>query len=134
MLGKRDLARIFISEVDGQCATGMFALMFGRKVFYVWGGSSAPHRAYQPGALLQWETIKWARLHGYRYYDFHGALVEDPEKYNRHDKTASVALFKKGFGASFVKYMPQHKVVLSPSRYHLTSACRKMLFTIHRLV
>jgi len=130
ILGERGLARIFLSEVDGQCAAGLLALMFGSKIFYVWGGSNPTYKNYQPGVLLHWETIKWGRLHGYTYYDFHGALVEDVEKYGTDEKTANVTLFKRGFGGAFLKYMPQNRMVLLPLRYHLISLIRKAICTI----
>jgi len=127
MLGEQGLARIFTLEVEGHCAAATFALMFGNVVFYVWGGSDPSYRKYYPGGRLHWETIKWSRSHGFKFYDFHGALTEDLHKYGVDQKKASIAFFKKGFGGTFVKYLPHHRVVISPARYSLVMAVRKAL-------
>jgi lipid II:glycine glycyltransferase (peptidoglycan interpeptide bridge formation enzyme) len=131
ILGTRGLARFFVSEVKGDCAAAMFALMFGPTIFYIWGGTNPDYRSQHAGTLLHWEAIRWGRSNGFTLYDFHGALVEDIDKFGADEKTSNVALFKRGFGGSLLKYMPQHRAVFSSFKYTMANAIRRAASVVH---
>lgn len=49
---------------------GVFLLMFGRTVFYVFSGWRREDQALRPNNLLHWRAIHDACGEGFRYYDF----------------------------------------------------------------
>ncbi len=133
ILGNRGLARIFLLSIDGQPAAGIFGLMFGMTFFHVWAATNHNLRKAYPGVLLPWEAIKWARSNNYKYYDFHGALVQDIEKYNPDEKVLQVALFKRGFGGTLVRYAPQHRMITHPLKHWVITAARNLIAMHHVL-
>jgi len=125
-LASKGLARIFFAKVGATVASTAFLLMFGDTIFYVWGGSEKLANKCCPGESLHWKIIQWGKEHGYRFYDFHGA-VADVELCGAEDKTAGVSLFKRGFGGTFVRYLPEYRKVYSRLRYWTASTMRRLV-------
>ena len=125
-LASKGLARIFFAKVGTSVVSTAFLLMFGDTMFYVWGGSEKLANRSCPGESLHWKIIQWGKEHGYRFYDFHGALVADAQLYRAEDKTASVSLFKRGFGGTFVRYLAEYRKVYSRIRYKTASTMRRL--------
>jgi lipid II:glycine glycyltransferase (peptidoglycan interpeptide bridge formation enzyme) len=77
---------------------GVFLLRYGDHAWYFYGASSERRRRDMPNYLLQWEAMRWARVHGCTVYDWWGAPahIEDPD-----DRLQGVWQFKQGFGAVF---------------------------------
>jgi lipid II:glycine glycyltransferase (peptidoglycan interpeptide bridge formation enzyme) len=76
-------------------------------------GWSGYHEIRQPNEVLLWKVIMWAKLQGYRYFDFDGidpsvakALVHGEQLHDSLRQTPTS--FKLGFGG---------KVLLFPGAY-----------------
>jgi len=127
VLASKGLAKIFLARIEASTVSTAFLLTFGDKMYYVWGGSDKLANRFCPGELLHWSIIQWGRQHGYRVYDLHGALVADAHLYGGDEKTAQVALFKRGFGGAFVRYLPQYRKVYSWMKYRTVSTIRRLV-------
>ncbi len=128
-LGAKGLARIFLAELGSSVASTAFLLTFGSGIFYVWGGSDPRYNKFCPGELLHWRIIQWGKEHGYRFYDLHGAVVEDSDFYKVDKKTINVTLFKRGFGGTYVRYLGEYRKVYSRLTYDIVSTIRRFGFT-----
>jgi len=113
VLGPSERVRVFVAEVDGRPVSGAVVLLFGRKSWYTWGGSSVAGRGTGANERLHWEILGWLRARGVAVYDLHGvACHPTPE-----DKTWGVYLFKRGFGGDFVEWVGEWDRVFSTLGY-----------------
>lgn len=108
-----DRALLLLSFSDGHLAAGLIAARFGREAIYMYGGSSAAHRANGAAFLLQYEAMRWARGHGCAVYDLWGIPEQDPEPGGGEDGRVAgtkgddwrgLYKFKVGFGGEIVTY------------------------------
>jgi lipid II:glycine glycyltransferase (peptidoglycan interpeptide bridge formation enzyme) len=107
ILAPRALLRLFISEYEGEPVSGALVICFGDTVVYKRGAWSGRYREHRPNEVMHWEVIRWARVQGYRCYDFEEiepAYAEAvltgspiPDGPNR-----GLDSFKLGFGARVV--------------------------------
>lgn len=105
----KGFARLSMVECEGEAVSAQLAISFGDTVINKLPGWSGAHGDRHPNELLHWDTIEWARAHGYRYYDFEGIdqraaeaiLAGDPLP---EDLERSVTKFKLGFGGEAVRY------------------------------
>ena len=51
---------------------GIIDIIYGNKIWYLYGASSNEHRNLMPNYLLQWEMIKYAIENKKDIYDFRG--------------------------------------------------------------
>ncbi|MBQ6846039.1 MAG: peptidoglycan bridge formation glycyltransferase FemA/FemB family protein [Oscillospiraceae bacterium] len=92
---------------EGIPIAGTLAILYGDKVWYLYGASSNEHRNLMPNYLLQWSMIKWALENGCKTYDFRGVsgdLSEDNPLYGLYR-------FKKGFNGDFVEFIGEFDFV-----------------------
>jgi lipid II:glycine glycyltransferase (peptidoglycan interpeptide bridge formation enzyme) len=110
-----DRAILLLSFSEGHLAAGVIAARFGAEATYMYGGSSAAHRANGAAFLLQFEAMRWARGHGCAVYDLWGIPTEDPEPAasddgrvagTKGDDWRGLYKFKVGFGGDIVTYPP----------------------------
>lgn len=61
--------KVFVARYHGEFAGGMIATCF-RNIFSVWMGLiKTPLKNIPSNDLLQWETMKWAMDHRFKYYE-----------------------------------------------------------------
>ncbi|MEG2571395.1 MAG: peptidoglycan bridge formation glycyltransferase FemA/FemB family protein, partial [Clostridia bacterium] len=65
-------ARLYMAYSGDAPIAGTLAILYGDKVWYLYGASSNSHRNLMPNYLLQWSMIQWAVENGCRIYDFRG--------------------------------------------------------------
>ncbi len=87
---------LFFATHEETPLAGIYVYTFGKKYWYIHGGSSNEKRSLMPNYLLQWEVMRWARQRGLTYYDMVG--VPRPENFNEGDSLWGVYRFKAGFG------------------------------------
>ncbi len=93
----RDFANLlFIVEHQDQVIAANIVNFFGRRAFYLHGGSDNEKRSLMVPHLLQWEQIREAKKRGCSEYDFWGI---------NEQKWPGVTRFKKGFGGHEVNYI-----------------------------
>ena len=108
-------AELFIAEVEGEPAAGLFACKLGKRAWYLYGGAlEAGLKAHAP-YLLQWHTMRWARDAGCETYDMWGA-PDDPT--DKEDPLAGVYYFKRGFGGRHVRTLGAYDYVINGPLYY----------------
>jgi peptidoglycan pentaglycine glycine transferase (the first glycine) len=104
-------AALLLAEAQGEVVAGLIVLAHGATAYYLFGASSNAQREKMPTYLLQWEAMRWAKAHGYRYYDLWGIPDADEAdleaKFLARSQAASglwgVYRFKRGFGGQVVR-------------------------------
>ena len=81
--------RIYLTKHESDYLSGAIALMYGDKLWYIYGASSNVKRNLMPNYLMQWEMIKWGLENGIKKYDFGGVFELDKED--------GLYKFKEGF-------------------------------------
>ena len=102
--------RIFIAECENEPVAVAMSILYGNKVWYLYGGSLNRYRNYMPTYLLQWEMIKWARRKKCDIYDFGGVSGYKSE----NNPMYGVYRFKKGFNGEVVKFTDELYMVFKP--------------------
>lgn len=99
---------------DGIIVSGAINLIFGDKVWYLYGASDNIYRNLMPNYLIQWEMIRWAKSAGAKIYDFRGIsgdLSPDHHLYGLYR-------FKKGFNGEFTEFIGEFDYVLNKPLYY----------------
>lgn len=99
--------RLYMAFHEGKPIAGTLAILYGDKVWYLYGASSNEHRNLMPNYLLQWNMICWAIENRCRVYDFRGVsgdLSEDNPHYGLYR-------FKKGFNGEFTEFVGEYDYI-----------------------
>lgn len=110
-----DKCRLYMAFHEGQAIAGTLAILYGDKVWYLYGASSNEHRNLMPNYLLQWSMIQWAIENHCRVYDFRGVsgdISEDNPHYGLYR-------FKKGFGGNFTEFVGEYDHVIKKLSYFI---------------
>ena len=108
-LGEKHV-RIIIAEHEGNPISAVMPIMYGNKVWYLYGGSSNKYRNLMPNYLLQFEMMKWGLENKCDIYDFRGVSGFKDE----NDPQYGVYRFKKGFNPEFVEFVNELNMVFDP--------------------
>lgn len=128
---ENDLARVFITEYQGQPVAAALSLLLGDKAWYLYGASSNEHRNVMPNYLMQWEMIRWARAEGCTLYDFRGVSGDLDES----NPLYGLYRFKKGFNGDLVEFIGEWDKVYAPFWYWLwTRVVPVYLKTIRKIL
>lgn len=114
--------KIFLAQYNEEIVGAASLLCYGDKVWYMYGASKDRLGKREPGYLLLWEAIKWARTHGYVWFDFRGADSPDP-----HHPLHGVYLFKKGFGPDYIDFIGEYYLIFSPLYFGLINKGKQLL-------
>ena len=93
--------KLLMAYYENQPIAGIIPIMYGNKVWYLYGASSNKHRNLMPNYLLQWTMIKEAIKRGADIYDFRGVSGVVDESHPQY----GLYRFKKGFNADFTEYI-----------------------------
>jgi peptidoglycan pentaglycine glycine transferase (the first glycine) len=112
------------AEYAGQALAALLVFKWGRRAWYLHGASSEAERSRMPAYLLQWETMRWARLKGCTEYDLWGVPDEDEETLeaefsNRTEGLWGVYRFKRGFGGQLKRTVGVWDRVYDPALYFI---------------
>lgn len=102
--------RLIMADYEGKPISGVVAIYYGDKVWYLYGASSNAHRNVMPNYLLQWEMIKWSLEKNCRIYDFRGVSGHVDENHPQY----GIYKFKKGFNGDFVEFVGELNMVFKP--------------------
>jgi superfamily II DNA or RNA helicase len=105
------------------------AILYGDKVWYLYGASSNEHRNLMPNYLLQWNMMQWAIENNCRVYDFRGVsgdISEDNPHYGLYR-------FKKGFNGEFTEFIGEMSIVYRPAMMQLAKTGEKAFRTMNRV-
>ena len=121
--------RLIIAEHEGTPIAAVLPIMYGNKVWYLYGGSSNKYRNLMPNYLLQFEMMKWGLENNCDIYDFRGVSGFK----NENDPQYGVYRFKKGFNPEFIEFVNELYIVFNPLMnwiFNLSEKCYKQLYFI----
>ena len=103
LLQPKGLGEILVAEYEGKPLAVLFVARNGHRAYYLYGASTDEERNRMPTYLLQWEAMKWAKVHGCEEYDLWGVPDEDEATLEANFETKREGLwgvyrFKRGFG------------------------------------
>ena len=113
-LGKEHM-KLLMAYVEGKPIAGIIPIMYGNKVWYLYGASSNTSRNYMPNYLLQWTMIKEAIQRKADVYDFRGVSGVVDETHPQY----GLYRFKKGFNAEFTEFIGEVYIAYKPITYKL---------------
>lgn len=104
--------KILIAYYNDKPIATIAPIMYGKKMWYLYGASGNEERNKMPTYLLQWEAIKIALKNNCTVYDFRGVCM---------DKNGEDGLFryKKGFGGDLVELIGEIYLPIKPLKYSL---------------
>ena len=105
--------KLMMAYYNGKPISGIIDIIYGNKIWYLYGASSNEHRNLMPNYLLQWEMIKYGIEHRKDMYDFRGVTGIVDEK----DPHYGLYRFKKGFNAEFTEFIGEVYINLKPFKY-----------------
>ena len=124
-MGERH-ARLIIAEHEGTPIAAVMPIMYGNKVWYLYGGSSNEYRNLMPNYLLQFEMMKWGLENKCEIYDFRGVSGFK----NENDPQYGVYRFKKGFNPEFVEFVNELYIVFNPLMNTIFNISEKIYKTL----
>lgn len=69
--------KIYIAYYENEPISAIMPIIYGNKMWYLYGASSNKHRNLMSTYLLQWEMIKLAIKNNCKVYDFRGVSMEN---------------------------------------------------------
>ncbi len=108
-----DMLRLYLVSYEGKVISGAISILFGNKVWYLYGASSNEYRNVMPNYLMQWEMIKWAIEEKCDIYDFRGVSGDMDES----NPLYGLIRFKRGFGGDLVEFIGTLDYVFNPFMY-----------------
>jgi lipid II:glycine glycyltransferase (peptidoglycan interpeptide bridge formation enzyme) len=108
--------KLFLVTYEGRPIAGAFDFVIGNRAMYVYGASSNEHRNLMPNHLMQWEMIQWAKSLGCKSYDFRGVSPRRGSS-DAEDHLQGLNRFKEGFSPSYMEYIGEYDLPLSPLWY-----------------
>lgn len=102
--------KLMMAYYEDKPISGIIDIIYGNKIWYLYGASSNEHRNLMPNYLLQWEMIKWALENKCDWYDFRGVSGFKSE----NDPQYGVYKFKKGFNPEFMEFINEMYIVYNP--------------------
>lgn len=103
-------AKIFIAYHEQKPIAAIMPILYGNKMWYLYGASGNEDRNLMPNYLLQWEMIRLAIQNHCKVYDFRGVSMEKGEE-------GGIYRFKKGFGGEFVELIGEVYIPFNPIKY-----------------
>ena len=107
--------KLLIAEYENEPIAAVLPIMYGDKVWYLYGGSTNKHRNLMPNYLLQFEMIKWGVQNNCEIYDFRGVSGFK----NKSDPQYGIYKFKKGFNGEFIEFVDELYIIFNRPVYLL---------------
>ena len=121
--------KVLMAYYEGKPISGVIAIMYGNKTWYLYGASSNEYRNVMPNYLLQWEMIKMAIARKDDVFDLRGVSGVVDESHPQY----GLYRFKKGFGAEFTEFIGEIYIPFKPIVYKLYQLAEKMFRKLRAL-
>ena len=118
--------KLLLAYHEDRAIAGIIPIMYGNKVWYLYGASSNTDRNLMPNYLLQWTMIQEAIDRGADMYDFRGVSGVVDENHPQY----GLYRFKKGFNARFVEFIGEVYIPYKPLKYKLYKFSEKAFRTL----
>lgn len=102
--------KLLLAYYEDKPIAGIIPIMYGNKVWYLYGASSNSHRNLMPNYLLQWTMIQEAIDRKADMYDFRGVAGVVDESHPQY----GLYRFKKGFNATFTEFIGEVYISYKP--------------------
>ncbi len=113
--------KLMMAYYEDKPISGIVDIIYGNKIWYLYGASSNEHRNLMPNYLLQWEMIKYSIEHKKDMYDFRGVVGVVDESHPQY----GLYRFKKGFNAEFTEFIGELYINYKPLTYKLYKIAEK---------
>ncbi len=114
--------KLMMAYYEDKPISGIVDIIYGNKIWYLYGASSNEHRNLMPNYLLQWNMIQYSIQHKKDMYDFRGVVGVVDESHPQY----GLYRFKKGFNAEFTEFVGELYINYKPLRYKLYKFSEKM--------
>ncbi len=114
--------KLMMAYYEDKPISGIIDIIYGNKIWYLYGASSNEHRNLMPNYLLQWEMIKYAIENKKDMYDFRGVVGIVDEKHPQY----GLYRFKKGFNAEFTEFIGELYINYRPLTYKIYKITEKL--------
>jgi len=121
--------KLLMAYFNNKPIAGIIPIIYGKKVWYLYGASSNSDRNLMPNYLLQWTMIKQAIENKYDVYDFRGVSGVVNENHPQY----GLYRFKKGFGADFTEFIGEVYMPYKPFIYKLYKLAEKTFRNLRRM-
>ena len=117
-----DHLKLMMAYYEDKPISGIIDIIYGNKIWYLYGASSNEHRNLMPNYLLQWEMIKYSIEHNKDMYDFRGVVGVVDESHPQY----GLYRFKKGFNAEFTEFIGELYINYKPLVYKMYKISEKL--------
>ena len=111
-------AALFIAEFRGEPVAALFVIAYGDKVTDWKAGWSGAYGSCHPNEVIKWAAIKWAKSHGFHFYDVGGIRRDAVEMMLRGERMpnclAAAVHFKVRYGGHSALFPEAHIYVSNP--------------------
>lgn len=114
--------KLMMAYYENKPISGIIDIIYGNKIWYLYGASSNEHRNLMPNYLLQWEMIKYSIEHKKDMYDFRGVVGIVDENHPQY----GLYRFKKGFNAEFTEFIGELYINYKPIVYKMYKISEKL--------
>ena len=121
--------KLLMAYHEDKPISGIIPIMYGNKVWYLYGASSNSHRNLMPNYLLQWTMIQEAIKMGADMYDFRGVSGVVDESHPQYGLKKK----KKGFNADFTEFIGEIFIPYKPLIYKMYKFSEKAFRTLRTL-
>lgn len=121
--------KLLMAYHEDKPIAGIIPIMYGNKVWYLYGASSNSHRNLMPNYLLQWTMIQEAVKMGADMYDFRGVSGVVDESHPQY----GLYRFKKGFNAEFTEFIGEIYIPYKSLTYKLYKLAEKTFRSLRTL-
>ena len=121
--------KLLMAYHEDKPISGIIPIMYGNKVWYLYGASSNSHRNLMPNYLLQWTMIGEAIKMGADMYDFRGVSGVVDESHPQY----GLYRFKKGFNADFTEFIGEIYIPYKPLVYKMYKFSEKAFRSLRTL-
>ena len=122
--------KILMAYHEDKPISGILDIIYGNKIWYLYGASSNEHRNLMPNYLLQWEGIKYAISQKKDVYDFRGVSGVVDESHPQY----GLYRFKKGFNAEFTEFIGEIYIPFKPLVYKAYKISEKIFKNLRGFV
>lgn len=113
---KKDIAHIFVASYKDTPLAAYELFRFHDVLYYPYGGTSPEYRNFMAANLLMWESIRFGKKLGAKYFDMWGSL---PPQYNEKHPWSGFTRFKQGYGGKFVQFVGSYDLIINPFGYRM---------------
>ena len=123
-------AHLFFAEHEGERLAVALVYTFGHKCIYMLGATKREERDLQPGYLLQWEVMRWAKRQNITHYDMWG--IPNLDTLNKSHPLYGVYKWKTGFGGEVYDFLGCLDLPVRPARARMWDRVEPLYFRLHQ--